>query len=56
MDRFRSKAREDIKGVSGNGIGEVGDNGNTVAGIGSLIGRCVSRQGGMRKSRGRFRT
>ena len=55
-DRFGGNVGEDIKGVSGNNIGEVRDYGNAVPGIGSLIGRCVNGQGGMRKSRGRVRT
>ena len=53
---FRGNARKDIKGVSGNGIGEVRDYGNAVPGVGSLVGRCVNGRGRMRKSRGRVRT
>jgi hypothetical protein len=48
--------REEIKGVSWNGIGEVGDDSNAVPDIGSLVERCVNRWGGVRKSRGRVRT
>jgi hypothetical protein len=48
--------RKDIKGISGNGIGEVGDDGNAVLSIRGLVGGCVNRQGGERKSRGRVRT
>ena len=53
---FWSKARENVKRMSGNGIWEVGDGGEAVPHIGSLIRGCVGRQGGMRKSRGRIRT
>jgi len=53
---FGGNAREDIKGMSGNNVGEVGDHGNTVPGIGSLVGRGVNGQGRMRKSRGSIRT
>ena len=48
--------REDIKGVSENGIRELRHDSDAVPGIGSLVGRCVNRQRGMRKSRGRIRT
>jgi hypothetical protein len=48
--------REDIKRVSRNGIGELGDDSDAVPGIGSLIRGHVVRRGGMRKSRGRIRT
>ena len=41
--------------MSGNSIGEVGDDGNAVPSIGGLIGGCVNRRGGERKSRGRVR-
>ena len=37
--------------MSGNGIREFRDNGNTVSGIRSLVGRCVNGWGGVRKSR-----
>ena len=53
---FRGHAGEDIKGVSGNNVGEVRDYSNAVPGIRSLVGRCVNGRCGMRKSRGRFRT
>jgi hypothetical protein len=53
---FRGNAGKDIKGMSRNNIREVGDYGNAVPGIGSLIGRSVNGQHGMRKSRGRVRT
>ena len=52
---FRGNAREDIKGVSWNGIGEVRDYGNAVPGIRSLVGRSVNGWRGMRKNRGRVR-
>jgi len=55
-DGFGGNAREDIKGVSGDDIGEVRDYGNAVPGIGGFIGRGVNGRGGMRKSRGRLRT
>jgi len=55
-DGFRGNTRKDIKGVSGNGIGEVRDYGNAVPGIGGLIGRGVNGWGRVRKSRGRVRT
>jgi hypothetical protein len=54
-NRFRDNTGEDIKGVSGNGIGEVRDYGNAVPGIGSCIGRGVNGWGRVRKSRGRVR-
>jgi hypothetical protein len=47
--------REDIKGVSGNGIRKVRDNGNAVLSIRSFIGRCVNEWMSVRKSRGRIR-
>jgi hypothetical protein len=47
---------EDIKGMSGNGIGEVRDNGNAVPGIRGIIGGCIDRRGSVKKGRGRFRT
>jgi hypothetical protein len=47
--------RKDIKGVSGDDIGEVRDYGNAVPGIRGFIGRRVNGQGGMRKGRGRVR-
>jgi hypothetical protein len=53
---FGGNTGKDIKGMSGDNIGEVGDYSNAVPGIGGLVGRSVSRQGGMRKSRGRVRT
>ena len=42
--------------MSGNGIREVRDDRNAVPSIRGLIGRCVIRRGGIRKSRGRIRT
>jgi hypothetical protein len=54
--RFRSNAGKDIKGMGRNDIGEVRDYSNAVPGIRSLVCRSVSRQRGMRKSRGRVRT
>jgi hypothetical protein len=56
VERLRGKIGEDIKRVSGDGIGELGDYSDTVPGIRSLIGRRINRWGGMRKSRGRVRT
>ena len=53
---FRGNTGKDIKGMGGDNIGEVRDYSNAVPGIGSLIGRSVNRQHGMRKSRGRVRT
>ena len=53
---FRGNMREDIKGVSGDDVGEVRDHSDAVPGIGSLVGRGVNRQGRVRKSRGRVRT
>jgi hypothetical protein len=53
---FGGNAREDIKGVSGDNVGEVRDYGNAVPGIGSFIGRGVNGRGRVRKSRGRVRT
>jgi hypothetical protein len=55
-NRFRGNARKDIKGMSGDDVGEVRDYSNAVPGVRSLIGRCVNGWGGMRKSRGRVRT
>jgi hypothetical protein len=54
-DRFGGNTGKDIKGVSGNDIGEVRDYGNAVPGIGGLVGRGVNGQGRVRKSRGRVR-
>jgi hypothetical protein len=53
---FRGNTRKDIKGISRNNVREVGDCGNAVPGIGSLIGRGVNGWCSMRKSRGRVRT
>jgi hypothetical protein len=47
--QFRGKARKDIKGVSGNGIRLVGNDGKAVPGIRSLIGRGVYGWGSKRK-------
>ena len=55
-NRFGGNTREDIKGVSGDNVGEVRDYGNAVPGIGSLVGRGVNGWGRVRKSRGRVRT
>jgi len=52
---FRGNAREDIKGVSGDNVGEVRDYGNAVPSIGGLIGRGVNGRSRVRKSRGRVR-
>jgi len=41
--------------MGGNGVGEVGDYGNAVPGVGSLIGRGVIEWCSVRKSRGRVR-
>jgi hypothetical protein len=48
--------RKNIKRVSSNGIRELRNDSKAVPGIRSLIRRCVSRWGGIRKSRGRIRT
>jgi hypothetical protein len=53
---FRGNMGKDIKRVSRNNVGEVRDYSNAVLGIRSLVGRCVSRWSGVRKSRGRVRT
>jgi hypothetical protein len=53
--RFGGNAGEDIKGMGGDDVREVGDYGNAVPGIRSLIGRGTDGQGRLRKSRGRFR-
>ena len=53
---FWSNAGENVKRMSGNGIGEVRDYGNAVLGIGSLVHRGINRWGSIRKSRGRVRT
>jgi len=53
---FRSNTGENIKGVSGDGIGEVRDDCNAILTIRSLIPRCINERSGKRKSRGRFRT
>jgi len=42
--------------MSRDNIRKLGDYGNAVPGIRGLVGRTVSRQRGMRKSRGRVRT
>jgi hypothetical protein len=52
---FRGNMRKDIKGMSGDDVGEVRDYSNAVPGIRSLVGRCVNGRGGMRKSGGRAR-
>jgi len=53
---LRGNMGKDIKGMSRDDVREVRDYSNAVPGIGSLVGRCVNGQGGMRKSRGRVRT
>ena len=53
---FGGNTRKDIKRVSRDNVGEVRDYSNAVPGIRSLVGRCVSRWSGVRKSRGRVRT
>jgi hypothetical protein len=53
---FRGNAGKNIKGMSRDNVREVGDYGNAVPGVGSLVGRSVSGRCGMRKSRGRVRT
>jgi hypothetical protein len=53
---FRGNVGEDIKGMSGDNVGEVRDHGNAVPGIRSLIRGSVNGRSGMRKSRGRVRT
>jgi len=54
-NRFGGNVGENIKGMSWNSIGEVRDYSNAVPGIRGIVGRCVSRWGSVRKSRGRFR-
>jgi len=54
-DGFGGNVGKDIKGVSGDNVGEVRDYGNAVPGIGGLIGRGVNGWGRVRKSRGRVR-
>ena len=53
---FGGNVGEDVNRMSGNNIGKVGDHGNAVPGVGSLVGRSVNGWGGKRKSRGSFRT
>jgi hypothetical protein len=53
---FGGKAREDIKGVSRNGVRELENNGKTVLSIRDLVEGCINGWGGVRKSRGRVRT
>ena len=48
---FRGKAIKDIKGMSGNSIRPVRNDGKAVLGIGSLIGRGVYGRESKRKSR-----
>jgi hypothetical protein len=54
-ERFGGNAGENVKRVGGNSVREIGDYGNAVPGIRSLVRRCVRRRGGVRKSRGRVR-
>ena len=49
--QFRGKVIKDIRGMSRNSIGPVGNDGKAVPGIGSLIERGVYSQGSKRKSR-----
>ena len=53
---FGGNMGEDIKGVSGDDVREVRDDGNAVPGIGSLVGRGINGWGRVRKSRGGVRT
>ena len=53
---FGGNVGKDIKGMSGDDVREVRDDGDAVPGIGSLVGRGVNGWGSMRKSRGRVRT
>jgi hypothetical protein len=53
---FGGNTGKDIKGMSRKDVREVGDYGNAVPGVGSLVGRGVTGQRSMRKSRGRVRT
>jgi len=55
-NRFGGNMGEDIKGVSGNNVGEVRDNGDAVSGIRSFIGGSVVGWSRVRKSRGKVRT
>jgi hypothetical protein len=52
IEGFCSEVREDVKRMSGNSVGEVGDNGEAVPSIRSFVRGCE----GVRKSRGRVRT
>jgi hypothetical protein len=52
---FRGNAGKNIKGMSGNNVGEVGYYSNAVPGIGGFIGRGINGRRSMRKSRGRVR-
>jgi hypothetical protein len=54
--RFRGNVGKDIKWMSRDDVREVRDYSNAVPGIRGFIGRGVNGRGGMRKSRGRFRT
>jgi hypothetical protein len=56
VEGLRGKAREDIKRVSRNGIGEVRDDCKAVPGIRGFVGRCINEWQCVRKSRGRVRT
>jgi hypothetical protein len=55
IERFRSKMRQDIKGVSRHGIREVRDNSKALPYVRSLIGGCIDRRRSVRKSGGRVR-
>jgi hypothetical protein len=55
-NRFGGNMGEDIKRVSRDNVREVRDYGNAVPGIRGFVGRGVSGQSVMRKSRGRVRT
>ena len=53
---FGGNARQDIKGVSGDDVGEVRDHSDAVPSIGSFVGRGINGRSRVRKSRGRVRT
>jgi hypothetical protein len=53
---FRGNIGKNVQRMSRNNVREVRDDRNTIPGIRSLVGRYVSRRGGMRKSSGRIRT
>jgi hypothetical protein len=55
VERFRSEIGQDIKGMSRDGVREVGDNDKAIPCIGGFIGGCGDGWRGVRKSGGRVR-